>query len=418
MAKYTSSALGSPDILPVEKLFDALSDYLIPKSSLCNQSVSVYHNGYLVIGYPVLIESSIYQRNNYLFNVCLVVGAGNAKNQFLGEDCHNLVIPPERYGRICAKLAKSLKRLEVSSQAVSNSKFEREPGSINLRRVLKRLVDDLNNMGECNLSLGSQDFTYLALEPNKIGFLNQAEYNAAYKFADFEVPVLMIEWDGGDEGMDLSLKRVISCIDGVTHVSAIVKLCGINRGLVFRCFAYLTKIGIARWIDIFQLRNSYVCCKTIWNFNDWETCRDFCVKKNSFSVQLNKIFSDLESNACFWFSIYSEFETGKMVQSLLESNPLHIHNDDLNKPNENPEAETISFAAVIDPRKLIAFGVLNGLLKRVHRYPFLIRPLLASNELREFVDGTHCMDELCVRLGYDLETMEKILGDSVSYLQK
>jgi hypothetical protein len=52
--------------------FDSFSEYMIPKTALCNRFITFSTDTYKIMGYPVQINDSKYKRNNLLFNFCFV----------------------------------------------------------------------------------------------------------------------------------------------------------------------------------------------------------------------------------------------------------------------------------------------------------------------------------------------------------
>jgi hypothetical protein len=87
--------------------FDSFSEYIIPKSALCNRVVSITTNRYQIMGYPVQINDPKYQRNAFIFNLCLVFEKqGDTRS----------------YGTIVAKIARVLTSLEQNSQYLSERK--------------------------------------------------------------------------------------------------------------------------------------------------------------------------------------------------------------------------------------------------------------------------------------------------------
>lgn len=54
--------------------FQSISTYIIPNREFCNRPLGVCSNGYRILGYPVCItDSSRYERNDFIFNFCIVV---------------------------------------------------------------------------------------------------------------------------------------------------------------------------------------------------------------------------------------------------------------------------------------------------------------------------------------------------------
>jgi hypothetical protein len=58
-----------PPLIP----FDLLTDFLIPKQTLCDRLVSVVYGNYRILSYPVLITAGRYDRNEYIFTLSIVV---------------------------------------------------------------------------------------------------------------------------------------------------------------------------------------------------------------------------------------------------------------------------------------------------------------------------------------------------------
>ena len=78
--------------------FDSFSEYMIPKSALCNQLVTISTTNYRIMGYPVLIQDTKYERNVLLFNLC-----------FVFEKMANII----SFEQIVTKIARVLRALEV-----------------------------------------------------------------------------------------------------------------------------------------------------------------------------------------------------------------------------------------------------------------------------------------------------------------
>lgn len=78
--------------------FDSFSDYMIPKPMLCNRLVTISTTKSRVMGWPVLIEDSKYDRNALLFNLC-----------FVFKKDANVIC----YEQVVTKIARVLRSLEV-----------------------------------------------------------------------------------------------------------------------------------------------------------------------------------------------------------------------------------------------------------------------------------------------------------------
>ena len=90
--------------------FDSISDYIIPKPDLCDRLVSICTPFYKVMGYPVLMEDSKYERNGLLFNLCLVF------ERNVSTAC---------YEQVVRKLGRILRSLEVTKNMRRVFQFDR-----------------------------------------------------------------------------------------------------------------------------------------------------------------------------------------------------------------------------------------------------------------------------------------------------
>jgi hypothetical protein len=102
----TTSPPASPTTADEEALFsfDSISQLLIPRQEFCDRLVTVCVNHQRVIGHPVCIQSSKYERNEFIFNLCLV----------LDEEAEF-----SAYTSVVRKLARMLRQLEEQSRFLS-----------------------------------------------------------------------------------------------------------------------------------------------------------------------------------------------------------------------------------------------------------------------------------------------------------
>lgn len=57
----------------------------------------------------------------------------------------------------------------------------------------------------------------------------------------------------------------------------------------------------------------------------------------------------------------------------------------------------------INERKLVQFGILEGLIRRVHKYPVF---LSENSDLRKSLSGTASLDEICCSTGVGAQQLE------------
>lgn len=113
--------------------FDSFSEYIIPKSGLCNRSVTISTTNYKIMGYPVQILNSKYERNALIFNLCFVFD----KQQ--DTVCFEQVV---------TKIARVLESLEVESEFLSTARKE------SLINFIAQIIEDLNSYHECQINIG------------------------------------------------------------------------------------------------------------------------------------------------------------------------------------------------------------------------------------------------------------------------
>jgi len=97
--------------LPPLPLFDftSISDLIIPRQEFCDRLVTVCINHYRIIGHPVCIEHPRYDRNQFIFNLALV----------LDEDADF-----SGYKSVVKKLASLFRNLEEQSGFLSKDEGE------------------------------------------------------------------------------------------------------------------------------------------------------------------------------------------------------------------------------------------------------------------------------------------------------
>lgn len=137
--------------------FSSISDYIIPRREFCDRVVSICSNHYRILGYPVCIQDQKYDRNEFIFNFCLV----------LDEDAQY-----SSYASVVRKLAQLFRNLEEQSGFLS--KEEEMEGLIvageegyggmegaRVYAVCEMILEDLNNYQECMIPIGT--FTHSLL---------------------------------------------------------------------------------------------------------------------------------------------------------------------------------------------------------------------------------------------------------------
>lgn len=131
-----SSSPASPSPADEYPLFDfgAIDKLLIPRREFCDRLVTVCTNHYRIIGHPVCIQSARYERNEFIFNLAVV----------LDEEAEF-----SAYTSIVRKLARMLRQLEEQSQFLSREEERYGWGVTSMGSISKAsVIASLEGSGE------------------------------------------------------------------------------------------------------------------------------------------------------------------------------------------------------------------------------------------------------------------------------
>lgn len=125
--------------------FDVLQEYIIPRQAFCNRYLTINSpdNKYTLLGFPIVIPDSKYQRNEFIFNFGLLIEAG---------------VDPTPYEGVVRYLAATFSAMEKQGEYLSlgeridlrSRMAERRP----IESLLEIVKEDLNNYGECMIPVG------------------------------------------------------------------------------------------------------------------------------------------------------------------------------------------------------------------------------------------------------------------------
>lgn len=131
--------------------FDVLQEYIIPRQAFCNRYVTINSpdGKYSILGYPVVIPHTKYQRNEFIFNFGLLLDADMDQ------------IP---YERVVRRLASTFSEMEKQNEYLSQNeaKVGEGKGRRPIDSLLEIIKEDLNNFGECMIPVG-KCFSFLSL---------------------------------------------------------------------------------------------------------------------------------------------------------------------------------------------------------------------------------------------------------------
>ncbi|KAJ3322661.1 Nitrogen permease regulator 2 [Boothiomyces sp. JEL0866] len=209
---------------PLKVDFDSFSEYMIPKSALCNQLVTISTTNLRIMGFPVLLQDSKYERNALLFNLC-----------FVFEKTANIL----SFEQIVTKIARVLRALEVESEFLSNPETKST-----LPNIITQIMEDLNAYHECQISVNDANRIDLKLFPV------HSEPPLVY---DYQVPILITDLTKYiDRHWDITMRRIIDFVNGVNTVHKIAYKSDVDITYVRIAIQHLLYYGCAKLIDIFQ----------------------------------------------------------------------------------------------------------------------------------------------------------------------
>ena len=165
---------------------------------------------------------------------------------------------------------------------------------------------------------------------------------------DWDVPVALLDLGSRvDDNWDLTMARIFPFIDGVNHVKRIAQLADADLGLTRSCMEHLLYYGCIIMIDIFQYFNMYTLRPAIARMADDDAMGRECATYVTRPGYPLASYPEL-------LRLYSLLRPGKNLHDWIEENEID--------------------AKGIDVRRFVSFGVIQGFLRRVHRYPVYLDP--------------------------------------------
>lgn len=390
---HSSSALSEP-LFP----FHCIKNYVIPKPALCNRLVSIKINEYRVMGYPVLINGEGYERNSFVFNFAFVF---HARAEFAA------------YETSIRRLAKMFSALEEQSRYLSNAAASLQT----ISNIIEQIYQDLNNFSECMIPVD---------ESNSVNFKLFPLIPAPPEIESHHVPISTVQLDAlKDENWDPTMEKIVPYINGINSVRRIADLADADYMLTKQCVQHLIHYQCIVIVDLFQFSNVYAPTSDLVYFlRDPNMFAEFQAYVYKFSSSLNLSHSHSHTH-----SQRTSLSTATTSQNLRVNNgastsypysrsgnhsldsPSHSHSHSSLMSNSfgshggtsGPPTIMMGTSRVpmcsmitcfnlyrslhqgqtvhdwyqenrkvlgnIDVRRFISFGVIKGLIYRLHSYP-------------------------------------------------
>ncbi|ORX62070.1 nitrogen permease regulator 2 [Hesseltinella vesiculosa] len=364
--------------------FEAISEYVIPKDQLYNRLVTINTGNYKVMGCPVMLhdhEKYGNVRNEFRFNLCFVF------DQFAETSSYEAVV---------RKLSRVLQGLEVECDFLSKEDVTSDKS---VQTVMEQLYEDLNSYCECQIPINTFNTINLKLFPT---------YPNPPAVYDYQVPIttvdigkmMTMDWD-------ITVQKVAKYVNGIHHVRKIADIANVKPEWTRSCMQHLLYYGCIVMIDIFQFSNTYAIKPELTRLLNDKTglgqeCLDYITLPKEPVPPLAKVFA-----------LYSGLQYGVTVKDWMEEHQVQ--------------------SLPIDIRRFVSFGVIKGLIYRVHKYPMLVhaqhqdqqrfpapeqQPSLINGntglpihpDLFPFLDGLHHYDEICTFLKCSPQELDDHLG--------
>ncbi|KAI0505648.1 nitrogen permease regulator 2-domain-containing protein [Xylaria bambusicola] len=369
----------TPHLKPPLVDFDIVQEYIIPRKAFFNRLVTVNTpDGKLsILGFPVSIPHERYHRNEFLFNFGLVIESDVDQ------------IP---YERLVRRLAVTFAEMERQNGYLS-SEGEVDDGRRPIESLLEIVKEDLNNYGECMIPVDEGNTINMKLFP----------YHAPPPpVHGWHVPVPKTKFaDIMDSTWDLTLQKIIPHVDGVNDVRRIAWLADVSLPLTQCALQHLLYYDTILLLDMFFFGSCYALRPGIHDFvsnrsNLIDECAAYvCISPPTPSnVETNMTGStaSLSIPGLNPSTRFHESTTPRLNVDSTSSRPTTSSTVSLSPSKRISHYQLIKLMTTfcvgrsvmewvrlhqessfdvlrhIDVRRLVQFGVIKGLLYRVHKY--------------------------------------------------
>lgn len=205
---------------------------------------------------------------------------------------------------------------------------------------------------------------------------------------DHQVPIFLESREAfQSDQWDLTTQQVLPYIDGFNHVARIAAAADVENNLVKSCVQNLIYYGVVTLIPIFQYSNVYAITPKLKQLGDDIKLQERCIAYASKSPRQPAYFRDI-------YRMYSSMTYGVTMKDLCQRlNPQNLR---------------------INERRLVQFGLIEGLIRRVYNYPVLLPGAASSEEAKnnpiyKYFTGTYSLDEICCSTGQSTAQIEDII---------
>ncbi|XP_071082771.1 GATOR1 complex protein NPRL2-like [Haliotis cracherodii] len=350
-----------PEDFMSKEVFDSVHIYIITKPELQNRLITVNAWNLKIVGCPVCIDDPKYKRNALMFNLCFVFDKDS-------RTCN--------FGSVVKKLAAYFTQLELESGFLFYEEKRQQ-----IPKIITSILTDLNKYGNCAIPIRESCTIYLKVAPC---------ISDPPLVQDYDVPILVRDRESVmGFPLDLTTQQILHYVDGYSHVARIAAEADVEINLVKACLQNLIHYTVIKLISIFQYSNVYTVTPEINSLFENSALQMECVQFVARKGHSLPAFRDV-------FMLYCSFSPGTTVKDIC--NRIGPH------------------ALKVDERKLVQFGLMNGLIRHLHKYPVKLpnEPGQSSRlqPFYQYFNGVHNSDEICCRHGISqLELDERMESD-------
>jgi len=343
-----------PDKYISKEVFDAINVYIITKPELQGRTITINSLGHKIVGCPVCIEDKKYARNEFIFNLCFV---------FLPKT------DTTQYEEVVKKLADYFTTLERESEFLS-----REKSRGRIPEILELILEELNQLESCTIPINESTKIHLKVVPSHVEPVYVEGHDVPI-INRCHLTTIIGHWD-------LATQQLLPYMDGFKHVARIAIEADVDINIVKACVQNLCYHGAIKLISVFQYSNVYMPTPGISTLADDEEMQTECIRFVATTPSNPPSFRDI-------FPLYACLTPGTTVRDLCARHNPH----------------TLG----IDERKLIQFGLMTGVIRRLEKYPIKLPNEPGSSRMRHlyrWFNGRHSYDEICTLTGQSYQELD------------
>nr|XP_050859168.1 GATOR complex protein NPRL2 isoform X2 [Vespula vulgaris] len=263
------------------------------------------------------------------------------------------------YEPVVKKMSDFLMALEIENCFLSAS-----DDKTRLAEMLGHVMQELNLHKMCTLTEGTMTshlkVVKLAPEPKPV--------------LDHQVPIFLEGREAfQSDQWDLTTQQVLPYIDGFNHVARIAAEADVENNLVKSC--------------VQNLANVYAATPKLKQLAEDIKLQERCISYSSKSPRQPAYLRDI-------YRMYASMTHSCSMRDLCQRlNPQNLR---------------------INERRLVQFGLIEGLIRRVYKYPILLPGIPYNEETRnnpvyKYFTGTYNLDEICCSTGQSVAQIEEIV---------